>query len=169
MPAHLHLLRARLVRVCAATSLTVLSAAGLRAQQTHVNRANWTLADKFTPEALRPILYSSSVSPHWIGKTDSMWYNWKDHTGSAFYLVVPSLKVRRPLFDQVKMAAALTAASGHAYDAYNLPFTSVDFGKDHKTFEFNADSSRWEWTLATEMLRRVGPARREAESGRGGR
>ncbi len=171
MSAPVHSLRARLARASVALLVLTVSAAGVAAQQAHTNAANWTLANKFTPEALRPILYSSSVNPHWIGKTDSMWYNWKDHNGSAFYLVVPSLKVKRALFDQVRMAAELTAASGHAYDAYNLPFTSVDFGKDRKTFEFNADSSRWEWTLATEKLRRVGPAKREAAAsgGRGGR
>ncbi len=171
MSAPVRSLRPRFVRACAALVLLGVSAVGATAQQTHTNTANWTLANKFTPEALRPILYSSAVDPHWIGKTDSMWYNWKDHNGSAFYLVVPSLKVKRALFDQVKMAAALTAASGHAYESYNLPFTSVDFGKDHKTFEFNADSSRWEWTLATGKLRRVGPATHEepAPSGRGGR
>ena len=164
-------LRARLARSRVALLLLAVSAGGAAAQHAHGNAANWTLANKFTPEALRPVLYSSSVSPHWIGKTDSMWYNWKDHSGATFYLVVPSLKVKRPLFDQVRMAAALTAASGRAYDAYNLPFTTVDFGKDHKTFQFNADSSRWEWTLASETLRRVGPAKREAPAaaGRGGR
>jgi dipeptidyl-peptidase 4 len=143
---------------------------GAAQQPARANRANWALANKFDAEALRPILYTSAVDPHWIGKSDSMWYNWKDHDGATFYLVVPGLTLKRPLFDQVKLAAALTAASGHAYDAYNLPFTSVDFGKDHKTFEFNADSARWEWNLAGETLRRTGPAKREegAAGGRGG-
>ena len=172
MSAPVRPLRARFAHAGIALLLLTVTAAGAAAQQTHANKANWALANKFTPQALRPILYSSSVNPHWIGKTDSLWYNWKDRNGTAFYLVVPSLKEKLPLFDQVKMAAELTAASGHAYDAYNLPFTSVDFGKDHKTFEFNADSSRWEWTLATEKLKRVGKAKRETEgenAGRGGR
>ncbi|HUX33770.1 MAG TPA: DPP IV N-terminal domain-containing protein, partial [Gemmatimonadaceae bacterium] len=164
--------------VMAGLAVLLLAAGAARAdaQQAHASKANWALADKFTPEALRPILYSSAVRPEWIGKSDSMWYNWKDHTGSTFFLVVPALKLKRPLFDQVKMAAALTAAAGHAYDAYNLPFTSVEFSKDHKNFEFNADSSRWKWTLATEALERVGPAKRDssetvggAGGGRGGR
>ncbi len=155
---------------CTAASFALLAAAAppASAQHAHANTANWALADKFTPEALRPVLYSSAVDPHWIGKSDSMWYNWKDHTGSTFFLVVPALKVRRPLFDHAKLAAALTAASGHAYDGYNLPFATITLSKDHKSFEFNADSSRWEWTLATEAIRRVGPATRETE-GRGGR
>lgn len=169
MSAHRIPLRARLAHAGLALLLVAGLAAGAAAQHAHGNRANWALANKFTPEALRPVLYSESVQPHWIGKTDSMWYNWKDHTGSSFYLVVPSLKLKRPLFDQVKLAAALTAASGHAYEAYNLPFTSVDFGKDHKTFGFNADSAHWEWNLVTETLAKTGKPVRESAAGGGGR
>ena len=172
MSAHVASLRARLVGAGATLFALALSASGATAQQAYANQANWALANKFSAEALRPVLYSNSVDAHWIGKTDSMWYNWKDHNGSTFFLAVPALKVKRPLFDHVKMAAELTAQSGHAYDAYNLPFTSVDFGKDHKTFEFNADSSHWEWTIATETLKRTGEATRDnggAAAGRGGR
>jgi dipeptidyl aminopeptidase/acylaminoacyl peptidase len=162
-------LRARFAGAGAVLAALALSASGAAAQHPHVNQANWTLANKFSNEALRPVLYSNSVDAHWIGKSDSMWYNWKDHNGSTFYLVVPAVKLKRPLFDHVKMAAELTAQSGHAYEAYNLPFTSVDFGKDHKTFEFNADSSHWEWTIATETLKRTGKATRENAGGGGGR
>ena len=101
----------------ASCALTIVAAAALAAahpaaaqQPARANKANWALAERFEPEALRPVLYSAAVAPHWIGKSDSMWYNWKNHAGSAFYLVVPALKLRRPLFDQVKLAAALTAA-----------------------------------------------------------
>ncbi len=161
----------RLLFGAALTASFGIAAPGAAQQPANANKANWALANKFSAEALRPVLYSNAVDSHWIGKSDSMWYNWKDHTGSTFFLVVPALKLKRPLFDQVKMAAELTAQSGHAYDAYNLPFTTVDFGKDHRTFEFNADSSHWEWTIATETLRRTGPATRETGGGggRGGR
>ena len=67
--------------------LAVLAAPALA--QTHANKANWTLADKFSNTALRPSLYSTAVQPHWIGKGDSMWYNWRDHNGSRFLLVYP--------------------------------------------------------------------------------
>ncbi|MDE3172229.1 MAG: DPP IV N-terminal domain-containing protein, partial [Gemmatimonadota bacterium] len=155
----------------AAVAAAAVAARPVAAQQARGNQANWALANKFTPEAMRPILYSETVAAHWIGKSDSMWYNWKDHTGSTFYLAVPALKLKRPLFDHARLAAALTAQSGHAYDAYNLPFTSVEFGKDHRTFGFNADSSHWEWNLAAETLTRTGAATRErpAPAGRGGR
>ena len=67
-------------------------------------------------------------------------------------------EVKKPLFDQVKLSAQLSDLSHHAHDPQNLPFNSLTFSKDRKTFTFNADSSRWEWDVATEMLKRLGPA-----------
>src|SRR6185503_4007146 len=57
--------------------------------------------------------------------------------------------------------------SHRAHDPHNLPFSSLTFAKDRKTFSFVADSSRSEWDLATETLKRLGPA--GPAGGRGGR
>ena len=116
------------------------------AAQEHANKANWQLADKFSPVALRSRLFTTSVNPHWLGQSDSLCYDWKDHNGSTFYLVVPTTKTKKPLFDQVKLASQLSDLSHRAHDPQNLPFTSLTFSTDRKTFTFNADSSRWEWT-----------------------
>ncbi|MFI5228071.1 MAG: hypothetical protein ACHQWU_03315, partial [Gemmatimonadales bacterium] len=153
----------------AALVLGVLPFTSLVAQQEHANRANWELADKFSPASLRPRIYTSAVNPHWLGQSDSLCYDWKDHNGSTFFLVVPTSKTKKPLFDQGKVAAQLSELSHHAHDPQNLPFTSITFSKDRKTFTFSADSSRWEWDVATEALKRLGPAAGAAGAGRGGR
>lgn len=150
-------------------TLPVLLLAGalpLAAQQHPANKANWELADKFSAANLRSKVFSTSVTPHWLGQSDSLCYDWKDHTGSTFYLVVPTTKTKKPLFDQAKLAAQLSEQSHHAHDPQNLPFNSVTFSKDRKTFTFTADTARWEWTVATETLKRLGSA---APAGRGGR
>jgi len=111
------------------------------------------------------------VNPHWLGQSDSLCYDWKDHTGSTFFLVVPTTKTKKPLFDQVKLASQLSDLSRHAHDPQNLPFTSVRFSTDRKTFTFNADSSRWEWDVRSETLKLLGPVTpaTAGEAGRGGR
>jgi dipeptidyl-peptidase-4 len=156
-------------RACrvAAYLLTVTSLPAL-AQQ-HANKANWELADKFSAANLRSRLYSNSVNPNWLGQSDSLCYNWKDHGGSTFFIVNPTLKAKRPLFDQVKMAAQLSDLSHHAHDAQNLPFNSLTFSKDRKSFTFDADSSKWEWEVAAETLKRLGPATPAGRGGRGAR
>lgn len=151
----------------------ILAAAALAATsaqapaQTHANQANWELADKFSAANLRSILYTSSVTPRWLGQSDSLCYNWKDHTGSTFFIVVPTTKSKQSLFNQEKLAAQLSDLSHHAHDPNNLPFTTLTFSKDRKSLDFVADSSRWQWTLATETLKRLGPA--TVGGGRGGR
>jgi dipeptidyl aminopeptidase/acylaminoacyl peptidase len=147
--------------------LVAASAATLAAQTPQsarpaqrVNTANWELANKFSPEALRRVTFSTSVQPRWIGKTDSLWYNWRDRNGSVFVLVYPPTRTKRPLFDHVKLAAALAAAHRRPYDPNNLPFTTLNFTKDHKAIRFTVDSgaaaTRYEWSLAAETIRNLG-------------
>jgi dipeptidyl-peptidase 4 len=150
-------------------ALLALAAVPLAAQE-HATKANWQLADKFSQTSLRSKIYTSTVNPRWLGQSDSLCYDWKDHTGSTFYLVVPTTKTKHPLFDQGKLAAQLSEQSHRAHDPQNLPFTSLVFSKDHKSFTFNADTSKWEWTFATETLKNLGPATPPAAAGgRGGR
>src|ERR1043166_7607625 len=104
-------------------------AAAQSAPMTHANRANWQLSDRFSTQALRSLVYTNALQPRWIGETDSMFYYWKDHTGSRFFLVVPALNVKRPLFDHAKLAAALTTLGKKPYDALTLPFTTLNFTK----------------------------------------
>ncbi|MEP7347006.1 MAG: DPP IV N-terminal domain-containing protein, partial [Gemmatimonadaceae bacterium] len=118
--------------------------------------ANWALANKFSPEAMRRIAFSTTVQPHWLGKTDSLWYNWRDHDGATFFLVVPPLKVKRPLFDHVKLAAELATIHRRPYDPNKLPFSTVSFTKDHKAIRFTVDSTRYEWNLAAETIKNIG-------------
>ncbi len=147
-----------------------LAVAGSASAQTPAPKANWELADKFSAVNLRSRIYTNAVNPHWLGQSDSLCYDWKDHSGSTFYLVVPTTKTKKPLFDQVKMASQLSDLSHHAHDPQNLPFTSITFSKDRKTFTFTADSSKWEWDVPTEALKRLGPANpTPAAGGRGGR
>jgi dipeptidyl-peptidase-4 len=179
------LIRHRVARVLGVASLVIAVAPAAVAQAVsqpaRITRANWELANKFGTEAMRRATYSTSVQPHFIGKTDSLWYNWKDHNGSTFFLVFPATKTKKPLFDHVKFAAALSTVHHKPYDANTLPFTTIIFTKDHKKFRFNVDTgaigSRYEWNLAAETLTKLGrplrpdsiPPDEEREEGGGGR
>ena len=172
-------------RAAATAAATVtLAFTALSAQQPReaVVKANWELANKFGTQALNRITYSTALQARWIGKTDSMWYNWKDRNGNAFVLVVPALKAKKPLFDHAKLAAQLATLHKKPYDANSLPFTTIIWVKDHKRFRFNTDTgtmaSRYEWNLATETLSHLGrPIRADSivadeereEGGAGGR
>src|SRR5690606_34962310 len=139
-------------------------------------RANWTLAERYSQAGLRSAIYSTNVQARWLGETDSMFYNWRNSDGSRFYLVVPQSRTKRLLFDHDQLASQLSQLHKRPYDAHNLPFTNINFTKDHKKFRFNVDTARYEWELASETLRRLPrlnrdsiPLDEEREVGGGGR
>lgn len=132
------------------------------AQAPAAPRANWQLADRFGQTSLRTAVYSTAVQPRWLGQSDSMFYNWRDAKGSRFYLVIPAARAKRPLFDHVKLAASLSELHRRPYDPQNLPFTNIIFTKDHRAFRFNVDTARYEWTMATEQLKRLPRLRRDS-------
>ena len=131
-------------------------------QPVRVNRANWALAERFSTANMRNLTFSTAVAPRWIGETDSMFYNWRDRNGGTFYLVVPQQRLKRPLFDHVKLAEELSRLHRKAYEANKLPFTSVNFTKDHKRLRFQVDSTRYEWNLAAQTLTSLGTWKRDS-------
>ncbi len=132
--------------------------------ENRVVKANWALANRFSAAATRSITYTFGVQPRFLGKSDTMFYNWRDRNGSRFMLYVPSPSggTKRPLFDVSKLAEQLTLLSKKPYDATNLPFQTITFLKNHKAFRFTTDSTRYEWTLATEQLKSLGRVVRNA-------
>ena len=136
--------------------LTLAPVADAQGTSSERPQANWDLSNKFTTQSLQRVTYSSTLQPRWIGKTDSMWYNWRNRAGTGFYLVYPPTRTKRPLFDHVKLAAALATAHQKPYEPNALPFTTLNFTKDHKAIRFTVDSTRYEWNLVTEQIRGMG-------------
>lgn len=148
-----------------AVSMAVLTGEG--------NRANWALANRFTSEALRPFVYSTSIQPRFINDTDAFWYSWKDSGGTTFFIVDPKEKSKKPLFDSADMAAQLSEATKKPFDVNTLPITTLTFSKDAKTISFTAEGLRFEYNLETQTLKTLGkaptpPAGGAGFQGRGG-
>jgi dipeptidyl aminopeptidase/acylaminoacyl peptidase len=129
-------------------------------------KANWALYDKFSSANLRAMIFSTSVTPRWIGETDSMFYSWRDHTGEHWYLVNAAQRTRKPLFDQVKLAAQLSVflKKPVSSNALNTHFTVINITKDHKNLRFAADSVRYNWAIVTETLTSLGRYRGNQDS-----
>ncbi len=119
-----------------------------------VNRANWKLAERYTPEALRPFVYSMALTPGWINKTESFWYSWKDASGVKFYRVDCKGHKKAPLFDSAHMAALLSEVSKKPYDTTNLPITTVTFDeKNDSLIKFTVDAKRYEFDAVKDTLK----------------
>ena len=87
-----------------------------------------------------------SVQPHWL-TGDRFWYRDLNPKGSEFILVNPATGTRSVAFDQQKLAAALSAATGKSYEPNKLPFETFSFSEDERTIFFPANGRQWKCDL----------------------
>lgn len=104
--------------------------------------AGYTQAERFTKDKLNTMLFSTSVDPHWFQKGNCFWYEYKTGEGNAWYVVDPSAKTKRLLFDQDKLAAELTEIVKDPFTAQQLPIKKLEAGEDGRTFTFQITSSQ---------------------------
>ncbi|MDX1493444.1 MAG: DPP IV N-terminal domain-containing protein [Longimicrobiales bacterium] len=113
--------------------------------------ANWELAARWAPYNTRDMLYSLTVSPRWIQGTDDFWYEWEDSDGTWYYIVDPTTRSKREIFDRDALAAELTRITRDPWDGQNLPIENIRF-IDGNTLQFDveADDDRDEEDLREE-------------------
>ena len=119
------------------------SAFGL-AENTPIKKANYKLAARFTPAKMQKMVFSISVDAHWLKHSDRFWYSYETSEGKIFYIVDPVRKTKRPMFDNVKMAAELTLITKDPYDAKHLPIDRIKFVKEDRAIQFEVESSQEE-------------------------
>ncbi|MBL0171201.1 MAG: DPP IV N-terminal domain-containing protein [Gemmatimonadaceae bacterium] len=128
--------------------------------------ANWAQYEKFSTANVRTMSFSTTITPRWIGETDSVFYSWRDHSGERWYLVNALTRAKKPLFDHAKLAAQLSVLRKKAVDAnaLNDQFSLINITKDHKHLRFAVDSERYNWNIVTETLTSLGRFRGAQDS-----
>ena len=97
--------------------------------------------EKFTLDKLQSMVFSTAVTPNWLPSGNSFWYNYKTSEGEHWYLVDPSTRQKKEIFDNVQLAADLSEAMHDPYDAQHLPIQNLK-ATDEKTFTFEVKSSQ---------------------------
>ncbi|HMO40990.1 MAG TPA: DPP IV N-terminal domain-containing protein [Saprospiraceae bacterium] len=121
--------------------LLILSAAALLpAQNVPIDRANYELAARFSPERLKKMVFSTSVDPHWLKLSERFWYTYETSEGKSYYIVDPARRSKRPLFDNVKMAADMSRLTKDPFDAQHLNIENLKFIKDETALQFEVKS-----------------------------
>ncbi len=111
------------------------------AQQSLVTKANYSLAAKFSPNKLNKMVFSTSVDPHWLKKSDRFWYMYETTEGKKWFIVDPAKAEKKQLFDNAKLAAEITKIVKDPFDAQHLGLDSMRFTKDENTIQFEVKSS----------------------------
>lgn len=109
-------------------------------ERTPITKSNYQAAERFTPGKVRQMVYSTSVRPNWLEKSNRFWYTYTTAEGTRWYLVDPDRGSRRPLFDPDRMAAELTRILKDPYDAQHLPISNIRFTADENAFRFTVAS-----------------------------
>lgn len=119
--------------------------------------ANWKLTSQFSNSYIRQYIYSTSLTPNFINKTDEFWYSWRDSNGIKFWHVDPKARKKQPLFDSAQMAAWLSEQLKKPYDITNLPVTTVTFDeKNNRLFKFQVDGVDFSYDITKKELKNLG-------------
>ena len=126
-----------------AIAITCAVATSAAAQQPDYHRAEQSL----TWNQLRYV-FGDYVEPHWTRDGAHFWYRVTTPHGAEFIKVDASaLTPRRSLlFENARLAAALSRAADSAYDAASLPFREFRFardGSDEQHIEFDVGRHRF--------------------------
>jgi len=134
--------------------------------QERIEQANWRLSEKFSSQELRKFVYSTNVTPNWIGKSEKFWYSYRTSAGTRFWLVDAEQHTKVPLFDHQALATALSVATKKAQLGIQLELGGLRLDALGETLQFTNEGHRFEYALASGTLVDKGPA--PAAPGRAG-
>jgi dipeptidyl aminopeptidase/acylaminoacyl peptidase len=133
------------------TALSISLAVAANAQQGALTAKDYEHAENFLTYNTEQLIDHGSVKPNWL-PGDRFWFRDLNAHGSEFRLVEPANPSLSGVFDQEKLAAALSTASGKKYKAQMLPFQSFSFSPDGKSILFKADGKQWKCNIESYQL-----------------
>lgn len=133
---------------------------------------NFRMAEQYSSNYLRQFVYSTSVTPNFIDKTDEFWYSYKTSEGTKYWRVNPDKGTRLPLFDHIKLAAQLSQLTRQPVEPGQLSLTRLEVNAKDDTLKFVIEKTQYEYSLKSEELKSLGnasPAPSTPNMERGGR
>lgn len=121
--------------------MLLLCSTAVYAQNTPITEPNYDLPERFTPSKVARMVFSTSVSPHWLKNSTRFWYNFETPEGKNYYIVDPAKRTKTLLFDNVKMAAELSLLTKEPFDAQHLPIQKIKFIKNETALQFEIRST----------------------------
>ena len=98
-------------------------------------------------EKYRGLVVDLPDAPAWEEKSDLFVYRKTVPGGAEFIEVDAASSKKQPAFDQEKLAAALSAASGEPVKPLDLPFMRFRFTDQHAAIEFRVQNTGWRCDL----------------------
>lgn len=104
------------------------------------------------PDRVKDKVFYSGVTPQWLGSTDKFWYIRTTPTGKIYTLVDAVKKTRSPLFDHLKLAEKLSAATEKKIELENLSLPSLHLSDNADTLTFLLYNKKWSYVQSSGKL-----------------
>jgi len=118
-------------------------------QSIEITAEDYARAEGWLPHKMEKLVKNVFVTPHWIGDTDTYWYDRETTDGHQFLVVDAATGARRPAFDHTVMATSLAQLGVEDADAADLPFDSIEYSEDLSSISFEADGTGYRCPLDT--------------------
>lgn len=125
--------------------------ASMRTSQERVTYEDYARAEAFLPWNLEKLIQHERVVPEWIDNSH-FWYKDDTRRGDEYWQVDILQKKRFSAFDQVRLAASLSAAVGEEVNPYKLAISELQFEEEGKAISFEAKGKRWRLKLTDYTL-----------------
>ncbi|MBI3982202.1 MAG: DPP IV N-terminal domain-containing protein [Gemmatimonadetes bacterium] len=106
-------------------------------------QVNYRRAEQLLDWHASRMVSGDSIDPQWMPDGNRFWYRNKVAAGAEYVMVDPVANVRRLVFDNARLAAAMSLAGDTSYDPIKLPFSTFRFADGERNVEFNASKKRF--------------------------
>lgn len=132
------------------TAATTSAAPSPTAPLAQATRTDYARAEQLLGWNAQELVLHDAVRPQWIAGSDRFWYRSRTERGYEFLHVDATTGARRALFDQVRLAAALSEAADTSYVPFKLPFQDLRLSDDGRTIRFSVSRKRfWACDITT--------------------
>src|SRR5262245_37163329 len=80
---------------------------------------------------------------HWLPDGNRLWYRVTTPRGKEFMFADAERDTRNLVFENIRLAEALSKSSGTKVDGQKLPFTEIEFVESDKVIEFDIQKKRF--------------------------
>ena len=105
------------------------------------NKASYQLAARFSPNNLKKMIFSTTVSPNWL-PSGKFWYSYSTPNTTMWYIVDAEKEQKSKLFDNADLAAKLSLLTQDPHDSKHLKLDGIKFTNDENRIRFEVKSNK---------------------------
>ena len=117
-------------------------------------KANYDLALKFENE-IEKLKINLNPSVYFINNTDSFWYNHKTSDGVKYYIVNPTKKSKKELFDVKELLSKISVFTREVHNPGKFSLYSIKFDKKKPIISFEYDGESYSYNYNTKDLEQL--------------